>query len=188
MVTAQSTPHRILLPSTPHARNTSIQMLSRSTTRSGRLFCAQVVHTSALCPYDKADDLADKGEDMANQKSENLSTSQALLALMENRALAKSFIPIGELRDLLRRAAALVCCSKNDQCALLHHLVSVPFAIFNKQSIKLGISLWLGIINENPRMEPRILAEIAECWEGTVRRRIGMFSGKLMWVSPDPLV
>jgi phosphatidylinositol 4-kinase len=57
--------------------------------------------------------------------------------------------------------------------------VGIPFAIFTKQSIKLGVSLWLGVINENPLMEPRILSEIAESWEKTVHNRVGVFGDKL---------
>lgn len=107
----------------------------------------------------------------------------ALLAHLERRTIDKKFVSIGELRDLLRRAAALVCRSNKDQCAIIQHLVKLPFSIFTKQSIKLGISLWLGVINENPSMEPRILAVIAEEWENTVHNRIGAFSPKLRYGS-----
>ena len=106
----------------------------------------------------------------------------AVLALLERRSQDRKYVSIGELRDLLRRAAALVCRSKKDQCAIIQHLVNLPFVIFTKQSIKLGISLWLGVINENPSTEPRILATIAENWEKTVRKRIGVFSPKLRYV------
>ena len=91
------------------------------------------------------------------------------------------FVSIGELRDILRRAAALLCKTSLDQCAVVQHLVGIPFAVFTKQSIQLGISLWLGVMNENPRMEPRIVAVIAERWEETVRNRTGVFSNKLQY-------
>lgn len=104
---------------------------------------------------------------------------QAVLAHLERRILEKGFVSIGELRDILRRAAALLCRTKRDQCAIVHHLVGIPFAIFTKQSIKLGVSLWLGVINENPLMEPRILSEIAESLEKTVHNRVGVFGDKL---------
>ena len=93
------------------------------------------------------------------------------------------FVSIGELRDILRRAAALLCRTSLYQCAIVQHLVGIPFAVFTKQSIKLGISLWLGVINENPRMEPRIVAVIAESWEKTVRNRTGVFGNKLQYVT-----
>ena len=104
--------------------------------------------------------------------------AQDILANLERRVLEKKFISIGEVRDVLRRAAALLCRSKIDQCAIIHYLVGIPFAIFTKQSINLGISLWLGIINENIRMEPRVLVEIAESWEHTVRNKLGVFNEK----------
>jgi len=102
--------------------------------------------------------------------------TEALLAHLEDRTAKRKFVSAGKLRDVLRRAAALLCRTRKDQCAIAHHLVGIPFTIFTKQSIKLGISLWLGVINENPRMEPRILMEIAENWESTVRKRLGIFS------------
>ena len=109
---------------------------------------------------------------------------EAILAHLERRTMDSRFVSIGELRDILRRAAALLCRSAKDQCAIVQYLVGIPFAIFTKQSIKLGISLWLGVINENPNMEPRLLAVIAENWEKTVRSRIGVFSRKLQHLDP----
>ena len=109
---------------------------------------------------------------------------EAILAHLERRTLDSRFVSIGELRDILRRAAALLCRSSKDQCAILQHLVGIPFAIITKQSIKLGISLWLGVINENPYMEPRILAVIAEHWEKSVRNHVGVFSSKLQHLDP----
>lgn len=99
-----------------------------------------------------------------------------VLAHVEARCLRRKVIHISEFRDILKRAAALLCRSKKDEFAIVHHLVSIPFIIFSKQAIKLGISLWLGVINENPRMEPSILVEIAQNWEATVHRRQGLFN------------
>ncbi|KAL8906073.1 MAG: hypothetical protein Q9207_002257 [Kuettlingeria erythrocarpa] len=109
---------------------------------------------------------------------------QAIQTHLEHRPRGQSQLHTGEMRDILRRAAALLCKSATDQSALVHLLVSVPFAMFAKQPIKLGISLWLGVINENPQMESRILAEVAERWEDTVNRRMGAFSNKLRHLDP----
>jgi phosphatidylinositol 4-kinase len=106
-----------------------------------------------------------------------------VLGHLETRVKSHKFVPIGELRDILRRAAALLCRSKGDECGIVHHLVSIPFGIFTSQSIKLGISLWLGIINENPRMQSRIMIEIAQQWETTVNRRLGIFNSRFVYVS-----
>jgi phosphatidylinositol 4-kinase len=109
----------------------------------------------------------------------SIEDARALLADMESRTLSNQHVSTAELRDVLRRAGALLCRADKDQGAIIHHLVGIPFAVFSKQAIKLGISLWTGVIKENARMESRLLVEIAECWENTVRQRRGLFDPKL---------
>ena len=104
---------------------------------------------------------------------------QVVLTFLSARISNHKFIAIGELRDVLRRAAALLCRSKVDHSVIVHYLVDIPFTLFTKQAIKLGISLWLGVINENPRMEPKLLVEIAAHWERSVQKKQGMFSPSL---------
>jgi phosphatidylinositol 4-kinase A len=120
----------------------------------------------------------DRRGSIASKPDKDYEDANTVLAHLEARTLKHKYIPIGELRDILRRAAALLCRTKKDECGIVHHLVSIPFTIFTKQSIKLGISLWLGVINENPRMEPRIIMEVAQQWEATIHRRVGVFSSK----------
>ena len=110
--------------------------------------------------------------------------ANAILAELERRTIQGKYVSIAELRDVLRRAAALLCRSKKTQSAIVHHLVHIPFEVFSKASIKLGISLWLGVIHENPRMEPRILTEIALAWEKTIDRKVGIFNERFQ--NPDP--
>ncbi len=112
-------------------------------------------------------------------QAEIAQSDRAVLDDLENRSIGSGSVSIGDMRDTLRRVAALLCKAGTDQSALVHHLVAVSFTTFTKQSIKLGISLWLGVINENPQMESRVLTEVAEQWEGTVRNRVGAFSSKL---------
>ncbi|MCJ1464699.1 phosphatidylinositol-4- kinase [Pseudocyphellaria aurata] len=126
----------------------------------------------------------DRNITSAGPLARKIEDDRAILAHLERRTLNKDFVPIGELRDILRRAAAILSRTSKDQCAVVRHLVSIPFAIFTKQAIKLGISLWLSIINENPRLESIVLAEIAESWEHSVRNHMGVFSEKLF--HPDP--
>lgn len=116
--------------------------------------------------------------------SRSLQDATNLLVDLENRTLNHKHVTIAELRDILRRAAALLCRVKTDQSPIVHHLVGIPFAVFSKQSIKLGISLWTSVAKENPRMESRILVAIAENWETTVRRRRGIFSTALDHADP----
>ncbi|KAL8836371.1 MAG: hypothetical protein Q9170_002944 [Blastenia crenularia] len=118
------------------------------------------------------------------ERSERVEDDEAILKHLDYRTRSQNLVSVGEMRDTLRRAAALLCKAQTDQSALVHHLVAIPFAMFSKQSIKLGVSLWLGVINENPRMESKILAEIAGQWESTVHRCIGAFSSKLQHLDP----
>lgn len=115
-------------------------------------------------------------------------TADAITALahIERRIHSRKTTPLTDVRDILRRAAALLCRSDHDECSIAHYLVSIPFAILSNQSIKLGISLWLGVMNENPRMEPRILVEIVQQWELTVQKRQGLFSPSI--TNPDPFL
>ncbi|KAI0483053.1 hypothetical protein GGR56DRAFT_622734 [Xylariaceae sp. FL0804] len=106
------------------------------------------------------------------------------LAHVESRLTGKKVTPLGDVRDILRRAAALLCRSERDESAIAHYLVSIPFKIFTKQSIKFGVSLWLGVMNENPRMESRILSEITQQWEITMQKKLGLFNPAFM--HPDP--
>lgn len=84
-------------------------------------------------------------------------------------------VSLGEIRDALRRGAAVLCGNSHACPLIIHYLVSLPFRVFSKDSIRLGVSLWLGVIHENPRTEPRILAEVLEWWERTVEHKKGLF-------------
>lgn len=119
-------------------------------------------------------------DSIAPQTGKDHEDAITVLGHLELRTIKRKFVPIGELRDVLRRAAALLCRSKKDECTIIRHLVSIPFTLFTKQSIKLGISLWLGVINENPRMESRILSEIVQHWEVTVQHKLGIFNDQFL--------
>ncbi|KAG5925839.1 hypothetical protein E4U42_003902 [Claviceps africana] len=106
------------------------------------------------------------------------------LAHVEARILSKKATSLHEIRDILRRAAALLCHSHREESAVARHLVSIPFALFTSHSIKLGTSLWLGVVNENPRLEAKLLNSIAQQWEFTITRQVGLFSPAL--AHPDP--
>ncbi|RFU75600.1 phosphatidylinositol 4-kinase [Trichoderma arundinaceum] len=106
------------------------------------------------------------------------------LAHIEARILSKKSTSLNEVREILRRAAALLCRGGKDESAVARYLVNIPFALFTKQSIKLGVSLWLGVMNENPRLEPKLLNSIAQQWELTISRKVGLFHPAL--THPDP--
>lgn len=127
---------------------------------------------------------APASESRSTYLSRSLHEATSLLVDLETRTLGHKHVAIAELRDILRRAAALLCRVKTDQSPIVQHLVGIPFAVFSKQSIKLGISLWTSVAKENPRMESRILVAIAENWENTVRKRRGIFSPALKHADP----
>lgn len=104
---------------------------------------------------------------------------EVLLRQIKTKLWEHGLISYDELRLALRQAAALLCSVKSDDGNIVDYLVGIPFTLFTKQSIKLGVSFWMSVINENPRMESRIMAEVVENWEITIRRAIGMFDHRL---------
>ncbi|KAL2010126.1 hypothetical protein VTN00DRAFT_5933 [Thermoascus crustaceus] len=116
--------------------------------------------------------------------SEAVKDVETTLARLYERTSVKADVSTGELREALRKAAALLCSSHDTQPSIIHYLVAIPFQVFTKESIKLGISLWLGVIHENPRTEPRILVEVAEAWERTIQRKKGVFDPSFDHLDP----
>ncbi|KAJ5591779.1 uncharacterized protein N7459_002148, partial [Penicillium hispanicum] len=106
------------------------------------------------------------------------------LSLLYERSVNAGAIPLLEVKSLLRQAAALVCSSSKPRLSVVHHLVALPFEIFTKEAIKLGVSLWLGVIHENPSIEPRVLAEVVEAWERSIQRRKGLFDPAFGYLDP----
>ena len=95
---------------------------------------------------------------------------------LDHRLRTHQQISQENIRSTLRRAASILCSVDLDRYRLINLLVGIPFTQFTKQSIKLGISLWMGVIKENSKLESRILTEIAANWESSVRRKRGLFS------------
>ena len=109
-----------------------------------------------------------------------------MLSQLHERAEAGNAIPASEIRDALRRAAAVLCTEQEKQPSIVHYFVNLPFRIFSKEAMGVGVSLWLAAINENPRIEPRIMTEVTEAWEETIRRRRGLFSPSFEYVYLTP--
>ena len=105
---------------------------------------------------------------------------------LTQRLRAHEHVSFEEISTTLRNAAGVISRSASDRVALIQGLVAIPFIIFTKQSIRLGISLWLGVIKENPSLESRVLVEVAAGWEASVRLRKGMFSTALHHHHLDP--
>ncbi|OGE54236.1 hypothetical protein PENARI_c006G05685 [Penicillium arizonense] len=106
------------------------------------------------------------------------------LASLYRRSIDNEDITLVEVRDALRRAAGLICSSSKPRLSVVHYLVALPFQIFSKETIKLGVSLWLGVIHENPSTEPRIFSEVIEAWERSINRRKGLFDPSFAYLDP----
>ncbi|EFR01804.1 phosphatidylinositol 4-kinase STT4 [Nannizzia gypsea CBS 118893] len=111
-------------------------------------------------------------------------TVQEALAALEHQIRTERHISLDLPRHILRRTAALLCNTDDSHPAIIAYLVNIPFQIFTKESIRMGIALWLGVINEKPAMESRILVEIAQAWERTIRRKQGIFDPKFKHKNP----
>lgn len=105
---------------------------------------------------------------------------------LSRRLRAHEHVPFAEVTASLRKAAGFISRSASDRVILIQGLVAIPFTIFTKQSIRLGISLWLGVIKENPSLESRVLMEVAAGWEASVRLKRGFFSTSLHHHHLDP--
>lgn len=119
----------------------------------------------------------------SKQEKQHLSIHETLTE-MERRLLQKEHVSISEIRNALRRAATTLCSASGDYNTILSLFVKIPFAAFTKQVVKLGLSLWIGVIKENPRVESRILMEVAECWVTSVHTKRGIFSERLHHLDP----
>ncbi|KAI1065959.1 hypothetical protein LB507_000436 [Fusarium sp. FIESC RH6] len=181
-----------IIPSTDN-RLQSMDKIGNSSVNTASAFVAQYTTRQE---YRYGETLPDRGTELMSFMSHNRRMSFAqssvkesasattALAHIEARILSKKSTSTTEVRDILRRAAALLCRTDKDEAAVAHHLVSIPFALFTKQSMNLGVSLWLGVINENPRQESRLLNEIVQQWEFTLGRKVGLFSPTLNHVDP----
>jgi phosphatidylinositol 4-kinase len=118
----------------------------------------------------------------AEMSPESADRLEATLSQIYGRSVNGEDIPLIEVRDLLRQAAGLICSSSKPRLSVVHYLVALPFRIFTKETIKLGVSLWLGVIHENPSIEPRILSEVVEAWERSVQCRQGLFDPSFEYV------
>ncbi|KAF4210866.1 hypothetical protein CNMCM8980_003164 [Aspergillus fumigatiaffinis] len=127
------------------------------------------------------------GEDCGKISRSLLKSSEHvkdMLHHLDYQLKAGNSVVIPEFRDTLRRAAAVLCGSDYFQPSILHHLVILPFQLFSEESMNVGVALWLGAIHENPKLGPRILAEVIEAWEETIQRRKGLFDRSFDYVDP----
>ncbi|KAI9718337.1 MAG: phosphatidylinositol-4- kinase [Chrysothrix sp. TS-e1954] len=160
--------------------NTASEFMAHYTLR-------QDYRSQSLLEFEETAALESHVEDRATQKDEHsyaLSATVAALERFEYRVRHHENVSLPEMKGVLRKAASLLCRSTDSDSKVLDLFVRIPFAVFTKEAIKLGLSLWAGVIKENPYMESRLLVELTENWTSTVRGRIGVFSDRLG--HPDP--
>ena len=101
---------------------------------------------------------------------------QGALENIEKRISDGENIDIDNVREILRLAAALLCRLRNgDDRSIVRPFVKIPFSIFTKRAIKLGLLLWMSVSQENPSLDPEIVSEIVKNWKTTVETRKGIF-------------
>ncbi|KAE8147640.1 hypothetical protein BDV25DRAFT_159875 [Aspergillus avenaceus] len=115
---------------------------------------------------------------------EHVENIEKMLYNMHSHIKSGEAISLIEIRDGLRRAAALLCRERSHYPSICHYLVTLPFEIFSMESINLGISLWLGVIHESPKIESKILVEVIGAWEQTISRKKGLFDTYFDYVDP----
>ncbi|KAI9924157.1 hypothetical protein ASPWEDRAFT_26247 [Aspergillus wentii DTO 134E9] len=115
--------------------------------------------------------------------SESVESVECVLSQLSQQINSNN-VTAAHVKDALRQAASLLCSEKDTPLSFVHYLVNMPFQIFSKESIKNGVSLWLGVIHENPRVESRILVEVMEAWEKTIQRKKGLFDPSFDYVDP----
>ncbi|KAK4615299.1 Phosphatidylinositol 4-kinase STT4 [Fulvia fulva] len=103
---------------------------------------------------------------------------------MAQRLRKQTQVPFQEVRNTLRNAAGILSRNGSARVALIQELVGIPFLLFTKQSINLGISLWLGVVKENPSLESRVLVEVAAGWERSIRLKKGFFDSRIKHLDP----
>ncbi|RAH69024.1 1-phosphatidylinositol 4-kinase STT4 [Aspergillus aculeatinus CBS 121060] len=93
-------------------------------------------------------------------------------------------VPITQMRNVLRQAAALVSNDAENHAYLAHYLVIVPFEQFSQESIDIGASLWLSVMHENPKMCVKLLSEIMGAWERSIYRKRNLFDPSFNCMDP----
>ena len=161
--------------------NTASDFIAQYTTRQAYR------HTSGGAAADEDWALVDYSGSSRQAAMESLSVEldeAVKLRRLAQRLRNHEHIAYVEVRETLRNAAGVVSKSSSDRTPMISDLVGIPFIVFTKQSINLGISLWLGVVKENPSLESRILVEVATGWETSVRLKRGFFNAAFHHLDP----
>ncbi|KAG7749247.1 hypothetical protein KL911_005153 [Ogataea haglerorum] len=95
------------------------------------------------------------------------------------RAAVSAHLPVAPnlLRLVLHAAASLIIRSSDHSMGdLLREVVAIPFAIFDADSIELGVGLWLSIMKMRSDLAPLVLSEICQRLEESIKLQKGLYS------------
>lgn len=116
----------------------------------------------------------------AVRRQSNLHIQRALGDL-ESSISNGDTVDMRSLREVLRLTASLLCRLKGPQDQeIIRLFVKIPFDIFTKQAIKLGLSLWMGVMQENESLDSAIVTEVVFNWKQTVEKKKGIFDNQYM--------
>jgi hypothetical protein len=107
----------------------------------------------------------------------------ARLTDIELRARQEEQIPEKELQESFIWAGTHLYASHEDEFFLVRKLVSIPFQIFTSKVMEFGVSIWVWISRARPSVHSRLFSEVAKNWEWALRRRKGLFSSILKYLS-----
>ncbi|KAL9052544.1 MAG: hypothetical protein Q9162_005348 [Coniocarpon cinnabarinum] len=144
-------------------------------------------HLSKVKDTDAASVTSEDAVIDAVRQQSNFNVRRALEGI-DRRIQNGEQIDMVSLREALRLAASLLCrLDADEDRSIIRLFVKIPFDVFTKHSIRLGLSLWMGVIKENELLEAPVIVEVILNWEHTITRRKGLFdTNYLKDILPDP--
>ncbi|KAJ1978490.1 phosphatidylinositol-4- kinase, partial [Dimargaris verticillata] len=92
------------------------------------------------------------------------------------RARQGEALTVDTLYPVLCQAAALAKTPSASRHDVLKLLCWLPVHVFTHDVMKAAITVWTGVIIDQPELEPVIIAELVACWTWTIRHRRGLFA------------
>ncbi|CAH7669300.1 hypothetical protein PPACK8108_LOCUS3895 [Phakopsora pachyrhizi] len=80
------------------------------------------------------------------------------------------------LTTVLYKAGSHVVASSKPDPEILSRIISIPIRSFTPFSCSLGLELWTWLIDAKPEVEIKLVTEVLNMWDWTLRRRKGLFS------------
>ncbi|KAK6615802.1 phosphatidylinositol 3 [Botrytis cinerea] len=121
--------------------NTASDFIAQYTTRQEYRYAEALPDHNA--EWLRSMHLDERRPSITSKTDKDCDDAVSVLSKLEAQIHKKKHIAITEIRDVLRRAAALLCRSDKDECAIIRYLVSIPFAILPSSQLSLGFFVLL---------------------------------------------